>query len=158
MLFNLIMLAVPVVFLCASAILAVKAFEHGKNRKKTVLTQICSFAAVFAFCMVCPIVASAATGDALPLHRVWLTVLHISVPLLQQCPHLAETAVTGTEVFLPLVTLLLPLSVLQVKILRHSVKQSSSLYLVKVSLFTVCSFQFFLSLQDNLSDLSFVKD
>ena len=35
-----------------------------KNRKKTVLTQICSFAAVFAFCMVCPIVASAATGDA----------------------------------------------------------------------------------------------
>ena len=64
MLFNLIMLAVPVVFLCASAILAVKAFEHGKNRKKTVLTQICSFAAVFAFCMVCPIVASAATGDA----------------------------------------------------------------------------------------------
>ena len=64
MLFNLIMLAVPVVFLCASAILAVKAFEHGKNRKKTVLTQICSFAAVFAFCMECPIVASAATGDA----------------------------------------------------------------------------------------------
>ena len=48
MLFNLIMLAVPVVFLCASAILAVKAFEHGKSRKKTVLTQICSFAAVFA--------------------------------------------------------------------------------------------------------------
>ena len=41
MLFNLIMLAVPVVFLCASAILAVKAFEHGKSRKKTVLTQIC---------------------------------------------------------------------------------------------------------------------
>ena len=39
MLFNLIMLAVPVVFLCASAILAVKAFEHGKNRKKTVLTH-----------------------------------------------------------------------------------------------------------------------
>ena len=39
MLFNLIMLAVPVVFLCASAILAVKAFEHGKNRKKTVLLR-----------------------------------------------------------------------------------------------------------------------
>ena len=48
MLFNLIMLAVPVVFLCASAILAVKAFEHGKNRKKTVLTQICSFAYIGA--------------------------------------------------------------------------------------------------------------
>ena len=39
MLFNLIMLAVPVVFLCASAILAVKAFEHGKSRKKTVLAR-----------------------------------------------------------------------------------------------------------------------
>jgi V/A-type H+-transporting ATPase subunit K len=64
MLFNLIMLAVPVVFLMASAILAVKAFERGKSRKKTVLTQICSFAAVFAFCFICPIVASAATGDA----------------------------------------------------------------------------------------------
>lgn len=64
MLFNLIMLAVPVVFLMASAILAVKAFERGKSRKKTVLTQIFSFAAVFAFCMVCPMVASAATGDA----------------------------------------------------------------------------------------------
>ena len=123
MLFNLIMLAVPVVFLCASAILAVKAFEHGKNRKKTVLTQICSFAAVFAFCMVCPIVASAATGDA-------------------------AAATSGMADGLAYI----------VKILRHSVKQSSSLYLVKVSLFTVCSFQFFLSLQDNLSDLSFVKD
>lgn len=151
MLFNLIMLAVPVVFLCASAILAVKAFEHGKNRKKTVLTQICSFAAVFAFCMVCPIVASAATGDAAAatsgmadglayIGAALATVFHVSAAVL------------------PLVTLLLPLSVLQVKILRHSVKQSSSLYLVKVSLFTVCSFQFFLSLQDNLSDLSFVKD
>ena len=64
MLFNLIMLALPVVFLMASAILAVKAFERGKNRKKTVLMQICSFAAVFAFCMVCPIVANAATNDA----------------------------------------------------------------------------------------------
>ena len=37
MLFNLIMLAVPVVFLCASAILAVKAFEHGKSRKQFLL-------------------------------------------------------------------------------------------------------------------------
>lgn len=64
MLFNLIMLALPVVFLMASAILAVKAFEKGRNRKKTVLMQICSFAAVFAICMVCPIIANAATTDA----------------------------------------------------------------------------------------------
>lgn len=63
LLFDLIMLAVPVVFLMASAIIAVKAFERGKSRKKTVLMQICSFAAVFAFCFVCPLVANAATGD-----------------------------------------------------------------------------------------------
>ncbi len=62
--FNLVMLALPVVFLMASAIIAVKAFERGKSRKKTVLMQICSFAAVFAICMVCPIIANAATGDA----------------------------------------------------------------------------------------------
>ena len=62
--FNLIMLALPVVFLMASAIIAIKAFEHGKSRKKTVLMQICSFAAVFAICMVCPLVAGAATESA----------------------------------------------------------------------------------------------
>ena len=62
--FDLIMLAIPVLFLMASAIIAIKAFERGKDRKKTVLMQICSFAAVFAFCMICPIAASAATGDA----------------------------------------------------------------------------------------------
>lgn len=61
--FDLIMLAIPVLFLMASAIIAIKAFERGKDRKKTVLMQICSFAAVFAFCMICPIAASAATGD-----------------------------------------------------------------------------------------------
>ena len=44
MLFNLIMLAVPVVFLCASAILAVKAFEHGKNRKPLTLHSSSLFA------------------------------------------------------------------------------------------------------------------
>ena len=151
MLFNLIMLAVPVVFLCASAILAVKAFEHGKNRKKTVLTQICSFAAVFAFCMVCPIVASAATGDAAAA----------TSGMADGLAYIGAALATGLSCIgggIAVVTLLLPLSVLQVKILRHSVKQSSSLYLVKVSLFTVCSFQFFLSLQDNLSDLSFIKD
>lgn len=63
MLFNIVMLAVPVVFLMASAIVAIKAFEHGKSKKRTLLTQICSFAAVFAFCFVCPLVASAAEGD-----------------------------------------------------------------------------------------------
>ena len=60
---NLVLLALPVVFLIGSVIVAVKAFEKGHNRKHTVLTQIASFAAVFAICLVCPIVANAA-GDA----------------------------------------------------------------------------------------------
>lgn len=63
MLFNLLLLAVPVVFLMASAIICVKAFERGKSKKKTVLAQIFSFAAVFIFCLVCPVAVSAATGE-----------------------------------------------------------------------------------------------
>lgn len=59
-----IMLALPVVFLIASVIIAIKAFEKGHNKKKTILMQLSSFAAVFAICLVCPIVAGAATGDA----------------------------------------------------------------------------------------------
>lgn len=64
MLFNLIMLTIPVVFLVASAIMSVKAYQNGKSKKVTVFRQIASFAAVFAICMICPIVASAATGEA----------------------------------------------------------------------------------------------
>lgn len=58
---DFIMLALPVVFLIGSVIVAVKAFERGKSRKKTVLMQLASFAAVFAICLVCPLVAGAAT-------------------------------------------------------------------------------------------------
>lgn len=61
---NMILLAVPVVFLFLSVVLAVRSFEKGKNAKRSVLTQLVSFAAVFAFCFLCPTVASAATGDA----------------------------------------------------------------------------------------------
>lgn len=57
---NLVLLALPVVFLVGSVIVAVKAYEKGHNRKKTVLMQIASFAAVFAICLLCPIVAGAA--------------------------------------------------------------------------------------------------
>ena len=64
LLFNSLMLALPVVFLIVSVIIAVKAFEKGKSRKKTVLMQLASFAAVFAICFVCPLVAGAATEDA----------------------------------------------------------------------------------------------
>lgn len=62
MLFNLIMLTVPVVFLVVSAILTVRAYQNGKSKKKSVMMQISSFVAVFAICMICPIVVSAATG------------------------------------------------------------------------------------------------
>lgn len=64
LLFNSVMLALPVVFLIASVVIAVKAFEKGKSRKKTVLMQLASFAAVFAICMICPMAVSAATGEA----------------------------------------------------------------------------------------------
>ena len=63
-LFNLILLTIPVIFLMASAIIATKAYANGKSKKKTVMMQISSFVTVFALCMICPIVANAATGDA----------------------------------------------------------------------------------------------
>lgn len=58
--FDLIMLAIPVAFLILSVALCVKAFEKGKSPKKTVYTQIASFAAVFAICLLFPTVAGAA--------------------------------------------------------------------------------------------------
>ena len=61
---NAILLVVPVVFLVLSVVLAIKSFQKGKNPKRSMLVQLVSFGAVFAFCMVCPLVASAATGDA----------------------------------------------------------------------------------------------
>ena len=63
-LFDFLMMALPVVFLIGSVLIAIKAVSHGKSRKKTLLMQLASFAAVFAVCLVCPFVASAATGDA----------------------------------------------------------------------------------------------
>jgi V/A-type H+-transporting ATPase subunit K len=62
--FDFLFMALPVVFLIASVLIAVKAVSHGKSRKRTLLMQLASFAAVFAICMVCPFAVSAATGDA----------------------------------------------------------------------------------------------
>ena len=62
--YSFLFMALPVVFLIASVAIAVKAVEHGRSRKRTMLMQLASFAAVFAICMICPFVASAATGDA----------------------------------------------------------------------------------------------
>ena len=53
-----------IVFLIASVLVAVKAVSRGRGRKNALLMQLASFAAVFAVCLVCPFVASAATGDA----------------------------------------------------------------------------------------------
>ncbi len=61
--FDFIIMALPVAFLLISVALAVRAVSHGKNRKRTMLMQLASFAAVFAVCMVCPFVASAAAGE-----------------------------------------------------------------------------------------------
>ena len=62
--FDFILMAVPVAFLIGSVMVAVKAVSHGRSRKRTLLMQLASFAFVFAVCMVCPFVASAASADA----------------------------------------------------------------------------------------------
>ena len=62
--FDFILMAVPVAFLIGSVMIAVKAVSHGRSRKRTLLMQLASFAFVFAVCMVCPFVASAASADA----------------------------------------------------------------------------------------------
>ena len=62
--FDLLFMALPVVFLIGSVLLAVRAVSHGKSRKRTLIMQLASFAFVFAVCMICPFAVSAATGDA----------------------------------------------------------------------------------------------
>ncbi len=60
---DLLFLFVPAVFCVVSVLIAVKAFEKGASAKKTVLIQLASFCAVFAVCLICPIVANAAAAD-----------------------------------------------------------------------------------------------
>ncbi len=59
-----LLLFIPAAFLVISVLVAIKSFEKGKSAKRAVVTQILSFCAVFAFCMVCPIVAHAADASA----------------------------------------------------------------------------------------------
>jgi V/A-type H+-transporting ATPase subunit K len=61
--FDCLLMALPVVFLIASVLIAVKAVSHGKSRKRTLLMQLASFAAVFAICLLCPLVVGAASND-----------------------------------------------------------------------------------------------
>ena len=63
-LFDCLLMALPVVFLVGSVLIAIKAVSHGKSRKRATLMQLASFGFVFAVCMVCPFFASAASGDA----------------------------------------------------------------------------------------------
>ena len=62
--FDFLILALPVVFLIGSVLIAVKAVSHGKSRKRATLMQLASFAFVFAVCMICPFAVSAATGES----------------------------------------------------------------------------------------------
>ena len=61
--FDFVLLALPVVFLIGSVLLAVKAVSRGKSRKRALLMQLASFAFVFAVCMICPFAVSAAEGE-----------------------------------------------------------------------------------------------
>ena len=83
--FDFLFMALPVVFLIASVLIAVKAVSRGKSRKRTLMMQLASFAAVFAICMVCPFVASAASEavDVAHLQSVCHNLEHIVFP-----PHL----------------------------------------------------------------------
>ncbi len=63
-LFDCLLMALPVVFLIGSVLIAVKAVARGKSRKRTLLMQLASFAFVFAVCMVCPFIANAASDPA----------------------------------------------------------------------------------------------
>ena len=62
-LFDCLLMALPVVFLIGSVLIAVKAVARGKSRKRTLLMQLASFAFVFAVCMVCPFIANAAADS-----------------------------------------------------------------------------------------------
>lgn len=59
MLFNAVLLIFPVIFLVLSVVLVTKAVNRGKSPKRSVITQLCSFAGVLALCIICPIAVSA---------------------------------------------------------------------------------------------------
>ncbi len=59
------LLLLPIIFIIASALVTKKAVSRGAKRKKSVILQILSFAAVLIFCTAFPLVASA-TGTPVP--------------------------------------------------------------------------------------------
>ncbi len=64
MLFNAIFMIVPVVLLILTVVLATKSFQKKGNAKRSLLLQLASFGAVASFCLVCPVIANAASGSA----------------------------------------------------------------------------------------------
>ena len=58
-----LLLLLPIIFIIASALVTKKAVSRGAKRKKSVMLQILSFAAVLIFCAAFPLVAGA-TGSA----------------------------------------------------------------------------------------------
>ena len=58
-----LLMFIPAAFLVISVLLCIRAFNKGKSPKKAVLSQIFSFCAVSAFCLICPIVAHAADAS-----------------------------------------------------------------------------------------------
>lgn len=59
-----VLLAVPVVFLVGSILLAYKAVKNGAKRKTAVFTQIASFCIVGLVCLIIPMTVSAADTTA----------------------------------------------------------------------------------------------
>lgn len=60
---NIAFLCLPIVFLIASVAYAIHSVKKGTSRKKAVITQVVSFAAVCVISFAVPAVASAATTD-----------------------------------------------------------------------------------------------
>lgn len=61
---NALLLSIPVIFLVLSVVLVTKSFNKKRNVKRSMITQLVSFGAVLAFCLLCPVVAGAAGNPA----------------------------------------------------------------------------------------------
>lgn len=58
-----LLMFIPAAFLVLSVVLCMRSYNKGKSPKRCVLTQIASFCAVSAFCLICPLVANAADAS-----------------------------------------------------------------------------------------------
>jgi V/A-type H+-transporting ATPase subunit K len=61
---DIVFMLLPIVFLVASVIYAIHSVKNGASKKKAVITQVVSFAAVCVISMAVPAVASAATSGS----------------------------------------------------------------------------------------------